>query len=177
MPTIGQHPITKTTNVILGEGEMITAAFNSEKIVVYRRDSTTNWEVELIKPLGTLASVEQLRVNAPQVCNYNEGEHDPNPIHEHEDGTWWFFDELWSLENGPFTTFDEAYNALAEYCVGLETATKVAAEMAEEMATQAISTESIVKKLTKKLFPDVGDIAVKDGKIVLKEEVADKKDS
>ena len=105
MPTIGQHPITKITNIILGEGEMITAAFNSEKIVVYRRDSTTNWEVELIKPLGTLASVEQLRVNAPQVCNYNEGEHDPNPIHEHEDGTWWFFDELWSLENGPFTTF------------------------------------------------------------------------
>lgn len=153
MPTIAQHPVTRITNVILGEGEKITEQFNNEKVVIYRRDSTTNWEAELIKPLGALATAEQLRVNAPKVCNYNEDGHDPNPIHEHEDGTWWFFDELWSLENGPFPTFDEAYNALAEYCIGLETAQTVAAEMAAELAAEKVSTESIVKQLTKKFFP------------------------
>src|SRR6266478_5091510 len=150
MPTIAKHPTTGVINVILGEGEMITEQFNSEKTVVYRRDSTTNWELLLIKALGTFASPEQLRVNAKSKCNYNN---DGNPIHEHEDGTFWHFDEGWSLENGPFGDYEEAYNALYEYCVGLETAQATAQEMAEEMGKD-LSTESIVQRLTKKIFPN-----------------------
>lgn len=149
MPTIAKHPITGVINVILGEGEMIIEKFNSEKVVIYRRDSTTNWELQLVKPLGTLASPEQLRVNAKSKCSYNG---DGNPLHQHDDGTWWHFDEGWSLENGPFPTYDDAYNALAEYCVGLERAQETAQQLAEEMGTN-ISTESIVERLTKKIFP------------------------
>lgn len=154
MPTVAKNPTTGVINVILGEGEMITEQFNSEKVVVYRRDSTTNWELLLIKALGTLASPEQLRVNAKPKCNHVG---DSNPLHEHEDGTWWHFDELWSLENGPFSTYDEAYSALAEYCVGLETARETAQQLAEEMG-QDVSTESIIKRLTSKIFPPKGEV-------------------
>jgi hypothetical protein len=154
VPTIAKHPTTGIINVILGEGEMITEKFNSEKVVIYRRDSSTDWQLELVKPLGALASPEQLRVNAPQKCDYNMGsDHNPNPLHQHEDGTWWHFDELWQLENGPFDTYEEAYNSLAEYCTGLETAQAVAQEMAEEMGN-VVTTEDIVKKMIKKLFPE-----------------------
>lgn len=149
MPTVAKHPQTGVINVILGEGEMITEQFNSEKVVVYRRDSTTNWDLQLIKALGVLASPEELRVNAKAKCNYTG---DGNPIHQHEDETWWHFDEGWSLENGPFLTYEEAYNALNEYCVGLETASATAQQLAEEMGSD-ISTESIIKRLTTKIFP------------------------
>ncbi len=152
MPVIAKHPTTGTINVILGEGEKIVEKFNDESVVVYRRDSTTNWELELIKPLGVLASEEQLRVNVKMKCNFSAETDGGNPLHQHEDKTWWHFDELWQLENGPFQTYDEAYNALAEYCVGLETAASVAQEIADEMGTD-INTESIVKKTIKRLFP------------------------
>lgn len=28
----------------------------------------------------------------------------PNPVHQHEDGTWWFYNEIWADECGPFET-------------------------------------------------------------------------
>ena len=153
MPVIAKHPTTGVINVILGDGESLTEQFNHEKVVVYRKDSTTNWDLKLVKPLGLLASAEELKVNAKQRCGWTAESNGGDPIHQHDDQSWWHFDELWSLENGPFETWDEAYNALAEYCAGLEQATKVAQEIADEIGTAAMNNDDIVKKLIQKLFP------------------------
>lgn len=162
MPTIAKHPTTGVINVILGEGESLIEKFNDPKVVVYRRDSTTAWELVLVKGLGLLASAEQLKVNVKQRCGWTAASNAGDPIHQHEDGSWWHFDELWSLENGPFATWDEAYSALAEYCAGLEQAQQTAAEMAEELGPVK-SDEDVVKLLIKKLFPNgVPDEAEKD---------------
>jgi hypothetical protein len=105
-------------HVILADGEALPQNLNSEKVVVYRRGKSTNMELMLVKPLGVLADADLLRDKSKPVCNFEGG---PDPLHEHADGTFWFYEETWALENGPFSTYDEAYNALAEYCVGLET--------------------------------------------------------
>ena len=152
MPVIAKHPTTGVINVILGEGESLMERWNNEKVVVYRKDSTTNQELELVKPLGLLASPEALKVNAKLKCGYVMALNGGDPIHQHDDQSWWHFDELGELENGPFETWDEAYSALAEYCAGLEQATKVAQELAEEIGT-AVNNDDIVKKLIQKLFP------------------------
>jgi len=39
-----------------------------------------------------------------------------NPIHQNEDGKWYFWDETWAFEEGPFNTKLEAENALDKYC-------------------------------------------------------------
>jgi hypothetical protein len=104
-------------HVILADGEALPQNLNSEKVVVYRRGKSTNMELMLAKPLGVLADPELLRNPSKLICNFEGG---PDPLHEHGDGTFWFYEETWTLENGPFPTYDEAYNALAEYCVGLE---------------------------------------------------------
>jgi hypothetical protein len=104
-------------HVILADGESLPQNLNSEKVVVYRRGKSTSMELMLVKPLGVLADADLLRDQSKPVCNFEGG---PDPLHEHADGTFWFYEETWALENGPFSTYDEAYNALAEYCVGLE---------------------------------------------------------
>jgi hypothetical protein len=104
-------------HVILADGEALPQNLNSEKVVVYRRGKSTDMELLLVKPLGVLADADLLRDPGKPVCNFEGG---PDPLHEHADGTFWFYEETWSLENGPFPTYDEAYDALAEYCVGLE---------------------------------------------------------
>jgi hypothetical protein len=111
----GQHGIT--AHVILGDGEALPQNLNSEKVVVYRRGKSTDMELHLVKALGVLADPGLLRDPSTPICNFEGG---PDPLHEHADGTFWFYEETWSLENGPFPTYDEAYNALAEYCVGLQ---------------------------------------------------------
>lgn len=152
MPVIAKHPTTGVINVILGEGESLMEQWNSEKVVVYRRDSTTGGDLKLVKGYGLLASPEALKVNAKQKCGWDATSNGGDPIHQHSDESWWHFDELWSLENGPFETWDGAYSALAEYCTGLEQATKAAQELADEIGT-AVTNDDIVKKLIKKLFP------------------------
>lgn len=151
MPVIAKHPITGVIHVILGDGESLTEQWNSEKVVVYRKDATTNRELQLVKAYGLLASPEELKKNAKQRCGWDALSNGGDPIHQHEDGTWWHFDELWSLENGPFETWDEAYSALAEYCAGLEMAANTAQEIAEEITD--LSQDAIVKQLIEKLFP------------------------
>jgi len=39
-----------------------------------------------------------------------------NPIHQNEDGKWYFWNETWAFEEGPFETKLKAENALNEYC-------------------------------------------------------------
>ena len=41
--------------------------------------------------------------------------HNPNPI-RFEDGAWYWWDETWSDQAGPFNTYGEAEASCAEYC-------------------------------------------------------------
>lgn len=117
-----------TAFVILNDGEFIPARFNHPKIVVYRRGRSTNGELVEIKPLGELAKTEDLKPAERPACNYSG---DGNPLHEHEDGTWWYFDEAWDLENGPFPTQQSAYTSLYAYCEDVQR-TKELSEKFEE---------------------------------------------
>jgi len=103
--------------VILTDGELIPQNFNNEKVVVMRKGESTNRELKVIKPLGQLAAPELVRVPDEPVCNYTEvSDGDGNPLHQHKDETWWFYDETRAFENGPFPTFEEANDALEVYC-------------------------------------------------------------
>lgn len=50
-------------------------------------------------------------------CDYNVdiSKHNPNPLHQHKDGTWWFYEETWSMESGPYLTKIDAEIWLGEY--------------------------------------------------------------
>lgn len=39
-----------------------------------------------------------------------------NPIHKNENGLWYFWDECWAFEEGPFNTEKDAEIALYKYC-------------------------------------------------------------
>lgn len=52
------------------------------------------------------------------VCLYpmgSDGEESGDPIHVHDDGSWWFYEENWADENGPYETKDECEFMLAKY--------------------------------------------------------------
>ena len=38
-----------------------------------------------------------------------------DPSHQHTDGTWWFWEETWADEQGPFKTYIECAEACREY--------------------------------------------------------------
>ena len=38
------------------------------------------------------------------------------PIHQHDDGSWWWYDETWVEEHGPYSTIEEANLAITKYC-------------------------------------------------------------
>jgi hypothetical protein len=101
--------------VILGEGETCPEKFNTTTCVVFRRDKSTNQELHLLKAAGEVGPPTLTEKPKP-VCNYSG---DGNPLHEHADGTFWHFDRDFSLENGPFKTYQEAYAALTAYCEGI----------------------------------------------------------
>jgi hypothetical protein len=106
--------------IILGDGEFLPERFNIEKTVVFRRDKSTNNELHLLKPAGEIGPATLTQpTEAKPVCNYSG---DGNPLHQHEDGGWWHYDADWTLEHGPFKTFDEGYAALEAYCEGIESA-------------------------------------------------------
>lgn len=42
-----------------------------------------------------------------------------DPIHQNEDGKWYFWDEVWAFEMGPYDTEEAARTALDEYCASL----------------------------------------------------------
>jgi len=43
-----------------------------------------------------------------------------NPIHQNADGKWYFWDEIWVNEIGPYDTREEANTAINEYAADLE---------------------------------------------------------
>jgi hypothetical protein len=108
-------------HVILGEGdEYLPEKLNRENICVYRRDRSTNNQLVTVKAVGVLAGPELLRPEPGVLtCNYSG---DGNPLHQHADGKWWHYDADWSLEHGPFDTYEEAYGALETYCQNVQTA-------------------------------------------------------
>lgn len=108
-------------HVILGEGdEFLPEKLNRENICVYRRDRSTNNQLITVKPIGKLAGPELLRPAVEtSVCTYSG---DGNPLHQHADGKWWHYDVDWTLEHGPFDTYEEAYGALETYCENIQTA-------------------------------------------------------
>ncbi len=41
--------------------------------------------------------------------------YDGKAVHGHDDGTWWFWDETWMNEHGPYGTKEQAEAAVNEY--------------------------------------------------------------
>ncbi|GAG31561.1 unnamed protein product [marine sediment metagenome] len=37
-------------------------------------------------------------------------------VHQHDDGRWWWYDEVWSHETGPFEKKENATASLVRYC-------------------------------------------------------------
>jgi hypothetical protein len=99
--------------VILGDGELLPENLNNEKVVVMRKGNSTNRELIVVKELGKLATPDLLKPPDEPVCNYAG---DGNPLHEHKDGKWWFYDETWAFENGPYESFEDGSVALEAYC-------------------------------------------------------------
>lgn len=40
---------------------------------------------------------------------------DGKAVHAHSDGTWWFWDEIWDDEYGPYSSREQAENACINY--------------------------------------------------------------
>ena len=106
--------------VVLQDDEKLPLNLNVPTVVVCRCGDSTNRKLEVIKPFGSLADDSILAVQAAKpICEY-KGEPDGSPLHQHADGSWWFYEETWALENGPFDTEDAAYEVLKAYCVELQ---------------------------------------------------------
>lgn len=43
-----------------------------------------------------------------------------NPIHKKIDGNWYFWDEYWAKEYGPYNTEQGANDAWSKYCIEAE---------------------------------------------------------
>lgn len=61
----------------------------------------------------------------PVDCNFSElctaGHDVRNPVHQHFDGTWWFYTETWHQEYGPYDSQDACekdVNTYARECLG-----------------------------------------------------------
>lgn len=100
--------------VILSDDEHLPAKFNKESAMVFRRGTSTQNTLKLIKPLGKLAESGLLRPPVEPVCTFSNA--DGNPVHVHADGSWWFYDETWAYENGPFESKELADGELVKYC-------------------------------------------------------------
>lgn len=43
-----------------------------------------------------------------------------DPVYQGPDGNWWFWDETWTDQRGPYDTEKDARKALREYATDLE---------------------------------------------------------
>ena len=100
--------------VILADGERIPQKFNDERVVVMRKGASTGFELLVVKSFGKLANPELMTPPEALVCEYPKS---GDPLHEHTDGTWWFYDATWVAEAGPFLTYEDAYAGLKSYCI------------------------------------------------------------
>lgn len=103
--------------VTLADGEFLPENMNNEKVLVFRQGDSTNRELKIVKELGKLATADLLKPPDEPFCNYSG---DGNPLHEHTDETWWYYDETWAYENGPFATYELGLESLTAYCTDLQ---------------------------------------------------------
>jgi hypothetical protein len=99
--------------VILADDEYLPEKFNVDTVVAFRQGPSTGRDLKIVKEAGKMADPSLLRPRAEDPCNYSG---DGNPLHEHADGTFWYYDETWAFENGPFDTRVEANASLESYC-------------------------------------------------------------
>lgn len=55
-----------------------------------------------------------MRTNTKE-CEPKNNLEEGQPVHEHKDSTWWFWDETWSNEYGPYDSYPLACHAMARY--------------------------------------------------------------
>lgn len=154
MPVISP-PVNGVVYIILGDDEMIPRNFNTEKTIIFRQGVSTDRQLVLVKGLGLIADEKLVRQpeKPPVICNYAPDPECPgNPLHQHEDESWWFYEETWNLEQGPFEVYEAAYSALAEYCTALQ-AEKENLTNGEECAN--VSHDELPQQESE--YPDSGD--------------------
>ncbi len=98
--------------VILSDGEFLPERFDRPTVAVFRQGDSTDRQLLSLKKPGEPTPVELLAPPAEPLCNYTEG----GPLHQHADSTWWYYDETWAFENGPFETQELGADSLQEYC-------------------------------------------------------------
>ena len=76
-----------------------------------------------------------------------------NPIHQNADGKWYFWDEIWVDEIGPYETREEANTAINEYAADLE----------KEHQYRALHPHRFPRK---KLHPHKRSLSIEDRKLL-----------
>jgi len=76
-----------------------------------------------------------------------------NPIHQNADGKWYFWDEIWVNEIGPYETREEANTAINEYAADLE----------KEHQYRALHPHRFSRK---KLHPHKRSLSIEDRKLL-----------
>jgi hypothetical protein len=117
---IGRTTSAGMIPVILGDDELIPRNLNERKVVIFRQGNSTGRQLLVIKPLGDILPEESdlLRPVPKPSCNYTLDPDGPiGPVHQHEDGTWWFYEATWNLEQGPFPFYEDCLAVLTQYCI------------------------------------------------------------
>lgn len=52
-------------------------------------------------------------------CDYLLAKTFSDPIHQHADGTWWWYEETWTTESGPYPSRNDAADAVREHAKSL----------------------------------------------------------
>jgi hypothetical protein len=150
-------PVNGMIYVILTDDEMIPENMNSVKTVIFRQGASTRHRAVLIKPQGTLADPSLVRkpFEETNVCTYSG---DGNPLHKHVDG-WYYFDETWVYENGPFTSEEDAYESLHAYCDDLLKAKEIVKKdlTVEEFVGIMLEDEKVIGQIQDETIVEVED--------------------
>jgi hypothetical protein len=141
--------------VILADGELLPENLNSEKVLVMRKGDSTNRELKVVKELGKLATPDLLKKPEEPVCEYLFQLTEGNPLHEHKDGTWWFYEETWAFENGPFPTYEEAEAALEAYCIVVVAVREEQEEISKKGLTTNLEDGTVKADENTELHPDI----------------------
>ena len=117
---IGKPTAAGMIPVILGDDEQVPRNLNDSKVVIFRQGNSTGRQLKLVKPLGELLGEDSPLLRPPPrpVCNYSLDPEVPGgPMHQHDDGSWWFFESTWNFEQGPYASFDDCLEGLTKYCI------------------------------------------------------------
>lgn len=96
----------------------LTLSKDERLLVLTMLESFIECDEDCIKD-GNDEEVEEelvLLKNLRQKLNAESETWERDPIFQQADGTWWFWDETWSNEHGPFATEQETQFRLNLYC-------------------------------------------------------------